>query len=321
MPRIRSLNAIVYFEAVARHARLTTAAEELHVTPSAVSQRIRALEESLGTALFRRLKRRLILTEEGERFYGSVSEALGIVRRAEQRASKRSRRRVLTIRVALSFGTAWLTPRLPDFIRTHPWIDIHVDATSERTDFESENIDLEIRHGEETRKGLVAELIAEDTVLPLCNPAYPAFAFADKPHEALIRSRLIHSVKAMVTWDDWLARNGVFGVETSEGLRFDRSVSSIEMAAQGIGVALESTNLAYGELVTGRLVPMFPNLVCLKLRAYWLVCPSRHLNRRAVQDFRTWLFDETNRHRRKVQDLHARILGGAVYGDEVANAV
>ncbi|WP_135078937.1 LysR substrate-binding domain-containing protein [Terasakiella sp. SH-1] len=308
MSRLPPMNAITYFEAVARHSRITKAAEELLVTPSAISQQIKILEESLGVSLFRRVKRRLILTEEGERLYTSASQALDLIKQAERTIGRSSGYRKLTIRVSPTFGTRWLMPRLHKFVHAHPTIDLHVDATTDLTDFERENVDLEIRYGRENRVGLTSELLAKDTVLPMCSPKYLSEHDASNIHKCLSNVRFIHSVKALVSWEEWLSKNHIEDIDTNAGLRFDRSVMALQLAQDSAGVTLESTNNAFHELESQLLVPMFPKMEPIEFEAYWLICPSRHLKRRAVQEFRGWLLAEIADHEKKLKNLHKKIL-------------
>ena len=301
------LKAIVYFEAVARHRALTRASEELSVSSSAISQQIKLLENSLGIALFRRVKRKLVLTEDGERLFKATSEALAIIQRSERQISRRTRQRPLVVRVAPTFGALWLTKRLPDFIRANPEIDIRIDATSELTDFEKEQVDLEIRYGRETIDRQSSQLLIEDTVLPLCNQeVYRHFAYRD-PIEVLQSTRLIQSMKSDVSWELWMAENGL-NVDTIERfLQFDRSSMSIYMAQQGLGIALESTTLAREAILDGSLRPLFPLLKPIRSESYWLICPSHHLSRRPVHEFRSWLLEEVAKDKADLSALHDQI--------------
>ena len=138
MARFFNLNSIQYFEAVARHSRVSLAAEELSVSTSAVSQQIRSLETALGVPLFRRLKRRLVLTEEGERLYLSANEALRLLHGTHDRITRRHKSTSLILRVSISFGVSWLGPRIAGFIDANPRWNMHIDGTQAITDFEKE---------------------------------------------------------------------------------------------------------------------------------------------------------------------------------------
>lgn len=304
MGRDLNLNSILYFEAVARHSRVTTAAEELSVSTSAVSQQIRALETALGVTLFRRLKRRLVLTEEGERLFVSATEALRLLRDTRDRITRRHEQRSLIMRVSISFGVSWLGPRIAGFIDSNPLWNVHVDGTQAITDFEKEAVDLDIRYGLGEWRGLYCEPIVNDVVLPLCRPGYPFSAQPDaSPVERLAQVRLIHTVHGRIGWEWWLRRHGFNHIDTSGGLRFDRSFMALQAAREGAGVALESATHAIDDLRSGALVPMFPDLGGMSFPAYWLVCPNRHLSRRAVNGFLDWLRLEAAEHMVQKQRL------------------
>ncbi|WP_373236370.1 LysR substrate-binding domain-containing protein [Cohaesibacter celericrescens] len=301
------LKAIVYFDAVSRHGGLTRATEELSVSTSAISQQIKVLENALGVALFRRVKRKLVLTEDGERLFKATSEALAIIQSSERQISRRTRQKPLMVRVAPTFGALWLTKRLPAFIRANPEIDIRVDATSELTDFDKERVDIEIRYGREVNDQLSSELLAEDIVMPLCNQeVYQNFAYRD-PVEILQSITLIQSMKSGVSWERWLAENGLHIEEIRHGMQFDRSAMSLYMAQEGLGIALESTTLAHDAILDGSLRPLFPHLKPVRNPSYWMICPSRHLSRRPVHEFRSWLLEEVAKDKSQLSELHNKI--------------
>lgn len=297
------MNTIQYFEAVARHSRVNIAAEELNVSPSAVSQRIKSLEEQLGVLLFRRIKRRLVLTEEGERLYASATEALKLLRDAQMRVSHTREYRRLVIRVAASFGVRWLGRRVADFVNTHPGIELHVDATSSLTDFEKENIDLEIRYGLTPPGGLHSQSLINDQVFPMCTPKLATAAAETGLENFFETTTLIHTVKAAVTWRHWLDHNDFATVEDGHGLRFDRSSMSLQAAVDGVGVALETATLAMDELRSGALVPLAPEFGSISFPTYWLICPARHLNRRAVKTYREWIEMQAKAHEQQKERL------------------
>ena len=297
MTRPLNMNAMMYFEAVARHSRVNLAAEELLVSPSAVSQQIKLLEEQLGVLLFRRIKRRLILTEDGERLYQSATQAIRMLRDAKERIGRTRERRSLVVRVSASFGVRWLGPKLADFINNNPGIDLHIDATSELTDFEKEAVDIEIRYAMEPISGMVCEPIIVDRVLPLAAPRLATNNDTD-PKRLFATNRLIHTVKAAIQWKDWLNFQKL-KIDHEGGLKFDRSSMALRAAADGLGIVLETATLATNELRNGTLVPITPELGCLNFPAYWIVCPKRHLNRRAVQMFNEWIAEQAKQHENK----------------------
>lgn len=307
MTRPPNMNAIMYFESVARHARVNIAAEELLVSPSAVSQQIKSLEEQMGVLLFRRVKRRLILTEEGERFYHSASEAMNLLRSARHRVSLKREHSKLIIRVAASFGALWLGPKISEYISQNAGVDLHIDATSELTDFEKENVDFEIRYGTDLSNGLHSKSLISDRVLPLCTPEMAKTAREVGAAKMLSTSRLIHTVKAAISWRAWLDSNDFMEIEDLGGLRFDRSSMALQAAKDGLGVVLESATLAMNELQSGALVPLSPERGTMDFSTYHLICPARHLNRREVKSFADWIEEKAILHEAEKSPLLASL--------------
>lgn len=306
MSRNVNMNAYVFFEAVARRGTLTRAAEELSVSPSAVSQQIKALEQQLGIRLFRRGGRSLSLTLEGEQLFQASSTAIRILRGARQNLGRTKERQRLNLRASPSFGVRWLGPRLSDFTARHSSWDLRVDAAPDPTDFEREVMDFDIRYGLGDWAGLHAQPVLSDMVLPLCSPAVRDALGEGAPRDLLTRAALIDSARALFQWDAWLYRNGMDVQSNRKALLFDRSSIALQMALDGAGVVLESLALAAGEVAEGRLVPLTPGVPVVAFPAYWLVCPGRHLNRRAVRVFMTWLEGQAAEHAAAV----ARILAG-----------
>ncbi|WP_226579947.1 LysR family transcriptional regulator [Acuticoccus sediminis] len=286
-----NLKATEYFEAVARLGSVTRAADELGVSPSAVSQQIGHLEAQFGVRLFRREKRRLILTLEGDRLYQTATQAFGAIRNARSAITRQRDLRTLVIRASPSFGVRWLCPRIADFAAQNRDFAIRIDATPDFSSFETEAIDLDLRYGLGGWAGLSETGILDDMVLPLCSPAYrdELMRHSGDRAEQLAQARLIDSVKGFYRWDLWLAANRISLPSLTFPFRFDRSSMSIELAKQGGGLTLDSVNLCLPELMRGELVPFAPEFEVVSFRAYWVVCPARHLNRRIVKRFVEWL--------------------------------
>lgn len=302
MSRDPSLNSMIYFESVARHGRVARAAEELHVSPSAVSQQIKQLEELLGISLFRRDKRQLSLTQEGEQLYMAATSAFGLLRDARKSISRQRDSHQLIMRASPSFAVRWLGPRLSNFTATHPSWDLRVDASPDPSNFEREVVDLDIRYGKGNWAGLHCEAIIHDQLLPLCSPDYldKLRQSCESPQELLARARLIDSVKTLMQWDNWLARFRIARRDDISALRFDRSSMAIQQAVAGIGVVLDSTTLAREELLDGSLVPFVPELGAIRFPAYWIVSPARHQSRQLVQIFSDWIKDLAQQHDEEV---------------------
>lgn len=302
MSRDPSLNAITYFESVARHGRVARAAEELHVSASAVSQQIKNLEENLGITLFRREKRQLSLTAEGEQLYMAATSAFTLLRDARTSISRQRESNQIIMRASPSFAVRWLGPRLSHFIAAHPSWDFRVDASPDPSNFEREVVDLDLRYGRGNWPGLHCEAVIYDYLIPMCSPDYLAelSQTSASAEQLLRRARLVDSVKTTMQWDNWLARHRIQRRSDTSALRFDRSSMAIQQAVNGLGVVLDSTTLARDELLDGTLVPLAPELGALRFPAYWIVSPARHQSRHLVKVFSEWIKDEASRHEQEI---------------------
>ncbi|WP_299844669.1 LysR substrate-binding domain-containing protein [uncultured Paracoccus sp.] len=298
MARDLNLLSMAHFEAVARLGGVMRAAEELQVSASAVSQQIKLLEQSLGVKLFHREKRHLRLTIDGERLFQTASQAFQSIREVRAAIVRQRETHHLSIRVSPSFGVRWLASRLSDFCLQNPDWDLRVDATPSFTEFDTEVVDMDLRYGEGDWEGLHTDCIVHDFVFPMCSPGYLARlqAISDDPREQLRHARLIDSVKAYYRWDYWLPRNDVSGASMSYPCRFDRSSMSVQMAKDGGGLILDSMTLAFEELRRGELVPVSPEFEVIEFPGYWVVCPHRHVGRRAVKLFSDWIRNKGAQH-------------------------
>ena len=290
MPRTPNLNGFLYFETVARRGTITRAAEELSVSPSAVSQQIKLLEQQLGVRLFRREGRLLSLTLEGEQLFQTSATALRMLRDARRHLGKTRETYRLNLRVSPSFGVRWLGPRLSDFVARYPDWDLRADAAPDPTDFDREVMDLDIRYGTGQWAGYHAQAVVQDHVLPLCSPDYLEGLGSGTPGEMFDKARLIDSARALCQWDFWLMHTGVETGANRKTILMDRSSMALQLA------------LALPELAEGRLVPVTPSLPVLRFPAYWAICPARNLNRRAVRRFLGWLDEQVAAHE---AELHA----------------
>lgn len=281
------IRAIFVFHTAARLGSISKAAEELNVTASAVSQQISALELQLGMTLMSRVGRRVVLTEGGERYFATITDE--VERIAEATNQIRGYRSVttLTVRATPTLSNKWLLPRLGDFLDRNPDLEVRLDGTNEPTDFKREAVDVEIRHGDGRWPGLFIEGMAEEEFLPACSPRYaPAGSLAA---EELPRFRLIHSVKSQAQWPRWFALAGVAPPTRWARVLFDRSHMAIDAAADGMGIALESTLMMERELNSGRLVCPVIGPPPVRLVTQWIVCPHDHLRKQKVRLFLDWL--------------------------------
>lgn len=302
MSRVPNLNAMPFFEAVARRGGVSRAAEELSVSPSAVSQQIKLLEQQLGVKLFRRNGRLLSLTLEGEMLAQTAGTALRMLADAQANLGRTRTAHRLNLRVSPSFGVRWLGPRLAKFLAEYPDWDLRVDAAPDPTDFNREVMDLDVRYGTGDWPGLYARPLVQDQVLPLASPAYLSSLPADDPLSA---ARLIDSARALCQWDYWFLHNGILTGTNRKTVLMDRSSMALQLALDGVGVVLESLALASAELASGQLVPVTPNLPVLQFPAYWALCPDRFIKRRPVRLFLDWVEGQADDHATEVEHLLA----------------
>jgi LysR family glycine cleavage system transcriptional activator len=297
--RLPSLDALRVFEAAARHASFTRAAEELHVTQAAVSHRIQALEAELGATLFRRLTRRLELTADGERLAQGVREGLEWIVRAVSDLDRRSDAGPLTVSMLPSFASRYLIPRLPRFHSAHPEIEVRVLADGDSVDLIADvGTDLAIRFGRGQYPGLAVTLLMPDSVVPVCSPQLleqhgpvdTVNALLDMP---LLLDSAAERDDSGSGWKSWLAHIGAAADDrrVEIGPRFSQAHLAIEAAILGQGVALARTSLAGDDLASGRLVSPLPQSAPTAFK-YFLVCRPEAAQWRKVICFSEWLIGE-----------------------------
>jgi DNA-binding transcriptional LysR family regulator len=282
------LSILRAFEAAGRTGSFRLAAAELGLTPSAVSHAVRKLEQTLGASLFTRDNRSVHLSPEGEALMRHVGRAFEELRRGLEMVSTRGPE-FLRLHSAPSFATQWLTPRLPRFLRDHPRIEVRLAAGTDYTRFLNDEFDADILYGLPRQEGFMVMPLGEETVTPLCAPD---LARTIRAPLDLFSQVLIESETKQVRWSDWFARNGL-PAPRPQGVRFDRSFLAIAAAADGIGVALESTRLAERELASGRLVRPLAGLAeDIRYVGHNLVFPRSARQRHSLRLFMTWLSAE-----------------------------
>lgn len=280
------------FEAAGRTGSFRVAAAELSLSPSAVSHAIRKLEDLLGVRLFQRQGKGIDLTPEGQTLLRHVGEAFDTLRRGMEAVSTRTPR-LLRLHVAPSFATQWLAPRLQRFLAANPGVEVRIAASTDYARFDEDTFDADIVYAAapnaRVKPGLVRVSLGEETVVPLCAPSLAARI---RNPVDLLHETLIHSDNKMLRWPDWFAANRL-STPAPHGLRFDRSFLAVSMAADGLGVALESTRLAEREIAGHRLVePLKGRSVDLHYTAHFFVYPRTGLANPLVARFLAWLQQE-----------------------------
>lgn len=282
-----SFPAVRAFEAAARHLSFKIAAEELNVTQSAVSHQVKSLEEFLGIALFNRESRGVTLTHRGEVYLESVSRVLNQLSTATHTARNREPAGPLYVRSSPAFAPRWLVPRLNDFNRWHPDIELHISTSLEPANFTDDGIDLDIRFGNIESEEMHAEPFLESARFPVASPKLlegrPPLSRPDDLRDLV----LLHN-EVEDGWPRWLKCAGAVDVDPDPGPRFENCNLSLGAASDGQGVALAYGALITGDLAKGTLVRLFdinlPSTV-----VYSLVCPDAHLTQPRVAAFREWL--------------------------------
>lgn len=295
LPPLQTLRA---FEATGRLLSMTRAAEELHLTHGAVSRQIRTLEDHLGTALFQRLTRRIVLTDEGAEFLVVVTRLLAeLTREAERIRGPKSAGR-LTISTGISFASKWLGPRLHRLMARHPELDIHLDITDTDVALSDGQVDAAVRYGAGHYPHVVAERILEETLTPVCSPAYRAEMGGLLSLDSLGGCRLLHEDRLLyedrwsANWQQWLAVAGAGGVPRGRGPIYSHGSMAIEAAIRGEGIALGRSALVAEDIAAGRLVAPFPHIRLKSDRGYDLVYRPGNRDHPKVRAVRDWLVDE-----------------------------
>jgi LysR family glycine cleavage system transcriptional activator len=304
------LHAVRAFEAAARHLSFNLAAEELHVTPSAVSHQIRALEDYLGTRLFDRLTRRVILTRDGQAFLPAVQSALQQLSAASERILSRRDDGSLTVQASPNFATEWLVPRLLGFQAEHPDIEVKLMTTrghdGVRLDFEQ--VDLAIWYGKGSWPDVSCEPLLREELAPVCSPSLLRGERPLTSPEDLRGATLIHVLMRIGQWRNWLEAAGVEGIDPERGPKFQNTPLALEAAMAGMGVAIANRAFVADHLRDGRLVVPFDHDLSTD-SAYYLIYPKQGLQRRSAIAFREWMLDVLASERDGALGLHEHLPG------------
>ncbi len=296
------LNALRAFEAAARHLSYVAAGDELGVTPAAVGQLVRGLEETLGVALFHRSRSgpaRLVPTEAARSAAPDLRAGFDRLAAAVERLRTGAAYVTLCVAVPLAFADKWLLPRVQRFRAMHPDYDLRLDTSDPQQDFVGDRPDIGIRYGGGRWPDLRSTFLLGDAFFPVCSPTLVAGRPPPRRAEDLRYVPLIHDVSPTAdgtfpTWRAWLRHAGVGGVDSERGLHIDDPAAVIRAAIAGCGVALGRSALVAGDLAEGRLVhPFGAPYGCGQ--GYCAVYRPRDADRVPVAVFLDWLLDEARR--------------------------
>lgn len=305
--RLLPLNALRAFEAAARHLSFSRAAEELAVTPAAVSQQIRLLEEHAGGPLFRRQGRGLELTDTGRAAFPPVREGFERLLDASALLREPPKRRQLSVSVAPSFAAKWLMPRMDQFHAEHPDIEVWISADMEIADLSEGAVDVAVRYGRGNYPGLVSHRLLAETVLPVCSPTLldrnPIRTPGDLARHTLMHDLSMDADPSCPDWAMWLKARGADSIDGRRGPRFNQSALVIEAAVMGRGVGLAKRALAEADLRSGRLVAPFADGSTAIDFAYHVVLPRTRPSSVSTAIFVDWLQRQAIAHENSMGQL------------------
>jgi len=281
------------FESIARRKSFALAAIELHLTPSAVSHQVARLESFLGVKLLERSSTGVTLSAAGERYLPRVAGALGVISAATNDV-RQGVRNSLYVHSSPSFASLWLMPRLGDFARANPNVSLFVSASPQHSDLGIGQVDIDIRYGLPKWPQLVVTRIFTEQVMPLASDEFIERHQIRSPSD-LLQVPLIQSTVSVVQWADWFALQAPLNVPDRFALRFDRAQMSLDAAAQGLGVALESSTIGDSHIAAGRLRTVFDASLSVPVDGHFVVYPERNAYRPEVVQFLDWLKSEVSR--------------------------
>ena len=295
MQKLPSLNALRAFETSARLGGFTRAAEELHISPAAVSHQVKLLEGQLGVALFVRQARGLELTDAGRQMQPELTRALGLMARAVGNLDAEPAAGPLRLAIGPTPAYAWLLPRLGRFLAEHPEIELTVNTEWPTIDPRSGRVDLALFYGRGDYPGLVSQLLMTEKVFPVCAPSLLNQKPLKKPAD-LVGHVLLHDIdtsddEPALKWSRWLRDLQVAQVDSHGGLKFTNSALVYQAALAGYGVALGRTAMVSRHLIKGRLIRPFSDCRPADY-AYYVVTTETGADRPRVRAMIEWLRQE-----------------------------
>jgi LysR family glycine cleavage system transcriptional activator len=295
-----NLNALRVVESAARHGNFTRAGEENLVTASAVSQRIKALEDQLEFRIFHRRANSVVLTSEGEEFISRVREALDQILAAGMEIKDRKKSSVLKISVLPTFATRWLLPKLTSFQHTYPDLNLCISQSYKPVNFNREDVDLAVRYGRGGFANLHCRLLFEEDLIPVCSPdllaqARQVLGTGELEPSHLRHFTLLHSETCTMNWQSWLQFAGAPEIlDQAKSMTFDTCMLSFDAANAGLGFAVANRAYVADDLKKGRLVAPFK--MAVQSGAGWhLVYPEKYAAKPKVQAFENWIAREIER--------------------------
>lgn len=296
-PRLPSLNAIRAFEAVGRLRSYRRAASELHVTTSAISHQIKALENCFGVSLVRTANRQISLTAAGEKYFRQISQGLTQLSLASTSLLRAKGARILRVTMAPTLATWWLIPKLESFLAAFPDISLEVSATTVMRDFALGQFNVAIRYSRHIQNGLHATPIGKNEAFPVCSPAlmegsFPLRTAADLQHHTLLNTRdELFLEEPIANWNGWLKAANHPAVSGTRQIHLSPRGLMLQAVAQGLGIGLARTLLAADAMASRQLVCPFGPAIPLSAN-YYVVCPESNAKDPDIVAFRDWVLAE-----------------------------
>ncbi|WP_271407553.1 transcriptional regulator GcvA [Pseudomonas sp. Q1-7] len=298
MDRLPPLNAVRAFEAVARHLSITLAADELNVTPGAVSRQIRTLEDYMEQPLFTRGHRQITLTPAGEQYFKAVARIIEDLRGATRKLKRPTKRRQIKVRAYTTFAMQWLIPRLASFHQENPKIEVLLTASLDPVDFHKEDLDAAIRLGAGDWPNCNCYALSDNVLAPVCSPALLELGPGLHEPADVAEYTMLHSIARPDDWSHWLQAAGIgSAVDARAGMTYQSSSMAYAAAAGGQGIAIAQLFLVEKELREGTLVRPFPQTVDMGAYTYYLLTPKHRAESEDMGTFRQWLLEQARRTR------------------------
>ncbi len=298
MDRLPPLNAVRAFEAVARHLSITLAADELNVTPGAVSRQIRALEDYMEQPLFLRGHRQITLTPAGEQYFKAVARIIEELRSATRKLKRPAKRRQIKVRAYTTFAMQWLIPRLASFHQENPKIEVLLTASLDPVDFQKDDLDAAIRLGSGDWPNCNCYVLSDNVLAPVCSPSLLDIGPGLHEPADVAEYTMLHSIARPDDWSHWLQAAGVgSAVDARAGMTYQSSSMAYAAASGGQGIAIAQLFLVEKELREGTLVRPFPQTVDMGAYTYYLLTPRHRAESEDMSIFRQWLLEQARQTR------------------------
>lgn len=294
METLPPLNPLRAFEAAGRLQSIRRAAEELRVTPGAVSRQVQRLETYLGVRLFRRDPREIVLTSEGEQYLAAITRHFDGIREETQKLTGRKAVEILRVRAYTTFAMKWLIPRLSTFHQANTSTEVRLTTSNETVDFERENVDGAIRLGDGNWPGVEVDRLMRNELVPLCTPHFKTSNELTTPGD-LKNVNLLHSFVRPDDWRYWLAAADAPAIDAYAGYKYASSTLSYQATLEGQGVMIAQKALFLEDLKNGRLIQPFELSLDRGAFTYYFIYPRNRLRNPAFRRFRIWLLEQAER--------------------------